>query len=147
MASGDAYEADGKYQKVFSLPRQSKGVYLITKDVVSNIEDGLKKTKIGMLNLFMLHTSAALSINENYDPDVRTDMSRFLDNLVPESFDWDHVDEGADDSVSHSKSSIVGVSLNIPIRDGKLLLGTWQGIYLMEFRDIPHVRKVVATIM
>ncbi|KAL8276928.1 hypothetical protein RQP46_010656 [Phenoliferia psychrophenolica] len=121
--------------------------YLVTDEILKHIEAGLKETQIGMLHLFMQHTSAALSINENCDPDVRTDMTKILDEIVPESFAWDHVDEGPDDSVSHSKSSIVGVSLQIPIQKGRLLLGTWQGVYLLEFRDMPHSRKVVATIM
>jgi secondary thiamine-phosphate synthase enzyme len=74
-------------------------------------------------------------------------MTMALDTVVPESLPWDHLDEGPDDSVSHTKSSIIGVSLQIPISNGRLLLGTWQGVYLCEFRDMPHVRKVVATII
>lgn len=82
-----------------------------------------------MLFLFLQHTSAGLSVNENCDPDVRTDLDRVLDHIVPESFEWDHVDEGPDDSVSHAKSTIVGVSLQLPISDGRLALGTWQGAF------------------
>ncbi|PPQ70773.1 hypothetical protein CVT24_001060 [Panaeolus cyanescens] len=99
--------------------------------------------KVGMLYLFIQHTSAALTVNENYDPDM--DMA--LDTIVPESLKWLHTDEGPDDSVSHTKATLVGSSLTIPITDGKLNLGTWQGIYLTEFRHMPHSRRIVATIL
>ncbi|EKM61147.1 uncharacterized protein PHACADRAFT_247549 [Phanerochaete carnosa HHB-10118-sp] len=100
-----------------------------------------------MLFLFIQHTSAALTINENFDSDVRRDMDMALDNIVPESLNWRHTDEGPEDSVSHTKTSLVGSSISIPITDGQLNLGTWQGIYLTEFRHAPHTRKIVATIL
>ncbi|KIO23128.1 hypothetical protein M407DRAFT_113087 [Tulasnella calospora MUT 4182] len=135
------------WQKTFTLPRKSKGMYLVTDTVVSNIQDGLRDTQIGILHLFIQHTSAAITINENYDPDVRKDMSNALDRIVPESFPWLHTDEGPDDSVSHTKTSIIGPSIQIPITGGRLNLGTWQGIYLAEFREAAHTRTVVATIL
>jgi secondary thiamine-phosphate synthase enzyme len=85
--------------------------------------------QIGILFLFLQHTSAALSLNENCDPTVRTDMDMALDTVVPESLPWEHVDEGPDDSVSHTKSSIIGVSVQIPVTNGRLALGTWQGAF------------------
>ena len=103
--------------------------------------------KIGMLNLFVKHTSCALSINENADPDVRSDMEQILNHLVKENEPYyDHTLEGADDMPAHAKSSLFGVSLSIPITNGRLNLGTWQGIYLCEFRDYGGSRKIVATI-
>ena len=100
-----------------------------------------------MLNLFVQHTSCALSINENADPDVRTDMSKIMDRLVKENEPYyDHTMEGLDDMPAHAKCSLFGVSITIPITNGKLNLGTWQGIYLCEFRDYGGQRQVVAPI-
>ncbi|KAI0691333.1 hypothetical protein BC835DRAFT_1360770 [Cytidiella melzeri] len=135
------------WQKTFTLGRRSKGCHLITNEVVSQIAEGLKDVQVGMLFLFIQHTSAALTINENCDPDVRKDMDMALDNIVPESLDWLHTDEGADDSVSHTKTSLVGATVSMPITNGRLNLGTWQGIYLTEFRHIAHSRRIVATIL
>jgi len=122
-------------------------MHLITDTVTSQIQDGLRETPIGILHLFIQHTSAAITVNENYDSDVRRDMNMALDRIVPESFPWAHVDEGPDDSVSHTKTSIIGPSIQIPITNGKLNLGTWQGIYLAEFRTAGHSRTIVATIL
>lgn len=103
--------------------------------------------KTGLLNIFVKHTSCALTINENADPDVRTDMVKIMDDIVKENQPWyGHTLEGADDMPAHAKSSIFGVSLTIPITDGRLNLGTWQGIYLCEFRNYGGARKLVATI-
>ncbi|CED82469.1 -binding protein 1 [Phaffia rhodozyma] len=135
------------FQKTFQLARKAKGAHLVTDEVVRALGDGLKDVKIGMLFLFIKHTSAGLTLNENYDPDVRSDMTMALDKLVPESLPWQHVDEGPDDSVSHTKTTLVGNTISIPISNGKLQLGTWQGIYLMEFRHLSHVRTVVATVL
>ncbi|BGP14559.1 hypothetical protein JCM10213_001908 [Rhodosporidiobolus nylandii] len=139
--------ADGRFQTTIKLQTRSKGCHLITNEVVAGLGDSLKNVKIGMLFLFLQHTSAGLSLNENCDPDVRTDMDMALDSIVPESLPWEHVDEGPDDSASHTKSSIIGVNVQVPISNGRLALGTWQGIYLTEFRKYPHTRKVVATII
>lgn len=100
-----------------------------------------------MLFLFIKHTSAALTVNENWDIDVRRDMDMALDKIVPEDLEWKHTDEGPDDSASHTKASLVGSSISIPITGGRLSLGTWQGVYLTEFRHAPHARTVVATIL
>ena len=100
-----------------------------------------------MLNLFVKHTSCALSINENADPDVRTDLAKTLDHLVKEDEPYyRHTIEGADDMPAHTKSSLMGVSLTIPITDGRPNLGIWQGIYLCEFRNNGGLRQVVATV-
>ncbi|KAI0094763.1 hypothetical protein BDY19DRAFT_41021 [Irpex rosettiformis] len=131
------------WQKTFTLGRRSKGCHLITDEVVSQIQEGLQGVQIGMLFLFIQHTSAALTINENWD----SDMDMALDNIVPESLNWRHTDEGPDDSVSHTKTSLLGATISIPITSGRLNLGTWQGIYLTEFRHASHSRTVVATIL
>ncbi|CBQ70433.1 conserved hypothetical protein [Sporisorium reilianum SRZ2] len=135
------------WQKQFTLGSRSKGCHLVTNEVMPHLEEGLKGVKIGVLTLFIQHTSAALSLNENFDRDVRTDMDMALDKVVPESLPWKHTDEGPDDSVSHTKASLIGPSITIPITDGRLNVGTWQGIYLCEFRKLAHKRKIVATIV
>lgn len=117
----------------------------MTREVLSHLPE-LPRT--GLLNLFVKHTSCALSINENADPDVRSDMARIYDRLVRENEPYyDHVLEGADDMPAHAKCGLTGVSLCIPIVGGKLDLGTWQGVYLCEFRDYGGERQVTATIM
>jgi len=135
------------WQKTFTLTRRDKGCYLITDEIIQNIQPGIQDVQVGMLFLFIQHTSAALTINENYDSDVRKDMDMALDNIVPEHLDWRHTDEGPDDSVSHTKTSLIGNTISVPITNGRLNLGTWQGIYLTEFRYAPHSRKVVATVL
>ena len=132
-------------QVEFTLKPRTRGFHLITQEVMSQFPE-LPET--GLLNLFVKHTSCALSINENYDPSVRSDMERIYNNLVKENQAYyTHVDEGADDMPSHAKCSLTGVSLTIPITSGRLNLGTWQGIYLCEFRDYGGARQVVATIV
>ena len=112
---------------------------------MSGIPQQLPET--GLLNLFVQHTSCALTINENADPDVRTDMEKILNRMVKENEPYyDHTLEGADDMPAHAKSSLIGVSITIPITNGRLNLGTWQGIYLCEFRNYGGPRKIVATI-
>ncbi|KIK06903.1 hypothetical protein K443DRAFT_673796 [Laccaria amethystina LaAM-08-1] len=135
------------WQKTFTLSKRAKGCHLVTEEVASQIQAGLLGVEVGMLFLFIQHTSAALTVNENFDKDVRKDMDMALDTIVPESLDWRHTDEGPDDSVSHTKASLVGTSISIPITNGQLNLGTWQGIYLTEFRHVAHTRRVVATIL
>ncbi|KAG1899122.1 uncharacterized protein F5891DRAFT_1039748 [Suillus fuscotomentosus] len=129
------------WQKTFSLSQRSKGCHLVTDEVYAHITPGIKDVKVGMLFLFIQHTSAALTINENYD----RDMDMALDNIVPESLNWMHTDEGPD--VSHTKTSLIGATISIPITDGRLNLGTWQGIYLTEFRHAAHSRRIVATVL
>ncbi len=132
-------------QKEFTLSAKRRGCHLVTHEIMSNLPLPLPKT--GLLNLFVKHTSCALSVNENADPDVRGDMERIMNRLVPENEPYyEHVLEGADDMPAHAKCSLFGVSLTIPISDGQLNLGTWQGIYLCEFRDYGGTRRIVATI-
>ena len=133
-------------QKVeFALAAKHRGCHLVTREIIDRLPKPLPKA--GLLNLFVKHTSCALSINENADPDVRSDMEKIMDHIVRENEPYyDHVLEGADDMPAHAKSSLFGVSLSIPITDGRLNLGTWQGIYLCEFRDYGGPRRIVATI-
>jgi secondary thiamine-phosphate synthase enzyme len=132
-------------QRIFTLKPRTRGFHLITGEVVAQLPP-LPRT--GILNLFVQHTSCALSINENYDPSVRADMEQIYNRLVRENEPYyRHTDEGSDDMPSHAKSSLTGVSLTIPITNGRLNLGTWQGIYLCEFRDYGGARRVVATVM
>ena len=132
-------------QTEFSLAAKCRGCHLVTHEVLDFLPKPLPK--MGMLNLFVKHTSCALSINENADPDVRTDMEKILNRMVKENEPYyDHTLEGADDMPAHAKSSLIGVSITIPITNGRLNLGTWQGIYLCEFRNYGGPRKIVATI-
>ena len=129
----------------FSLSAKRRGCHLVTQEIQTHLPRPLPKA--GLLHLFVKHTSCALSINENADPDVRSDMEKVLNHIVRENEPYyDHVLEGADDMPAHAKSSLFGVSLTIPITDGRLNLGTWQGIYLCEFRDYVGPRRIVATI-
>ncbi|KAL2828061.1 hypothetical protein BDW59DRAFT_143718 [Aspergillus cavernicola] len=135
-------------QKSFTLPPRSRGSYLITEHITSSIPE-LRDYKIGMLNLFIQHTSCALSLNENWDEDVREDMSDALDRIAPVDKRgnlYRHSAEGEDDMPAHIKSALIGASVNIPISNGRLATGTWQGIWYLEFRASRHTRKVVATI-
>ncbi|KAF3064838.1 UPF0047 protein C4A8.02c [Daldinia childiae] len=138
------------FQKQFTLPPRSRGSYLITDHVVKEIPE-IRNYKVGLLNLFVQHTSCALSLNENWDDDVRADMSDALDRIAPEAGPkgeelYRHSAEGSDDMPAHIKSALIGASVTIPIKDGKLATGTWQGVWYLEFREVRHTRKVVATI-
>ncbi|RDW59720.1 hypothetical protein BP6252_12807 [Coleophoma cylindrospora] len=135
-------------QKTLTLPSKSRGSYLVTDEIVSQLPE-LKNYKVGLLNLFIQHTSCALSLNENWDTDVREDMSDALDRIAPEDRKgtlYRHSAEGLDDMPAHIKSALIGASVTIPISNGKLATGTWQGIWYLEFRAARHSRKVVATI-
>ncbi|TID13408.1 secondary thiamine-phosphate synthase enzyme [Venturia nashicola] len=136
------------FQKTIALPPKSRGSYLITDHITKQIPE-IKNFKVGILHLFVQHTSCALSLNENWDSDVREDMSDAMERIVP--FDkkgdlYRHSAEGDDDMPAHIKSALIGASVTIPITDGKLATGTWQGIWYLEFRTSKHSRKVVATI-
>ena len=132
-------------QTEFRLSAKRRGCHLITREILDNLPKPLPK--VGLLNLFVKHTSCALSINENADPDVRSDMEKIMNHIVKENEPYyDHVLEGADDMPAHAKSSLFGVSVTIPTTNGRLNLGTWQGIYLCEFRDYGGPRSIVATI-
>ena len=130
----------------FSISTDHEGMYNITARLREVIrESGVQS---GFAVVYCPHTTAGITINENADPDVRTDMTKIYDRLIKENEPYyDHVLEGADDMPAHAKCSLTGVSLNIPISKGKLNLGTWQGIYLCEFRDYGGRRKLTATII
>lgn len=131
------------HQKEISLKSRSRGFHLITRELESQIDFPEK----GLLNLFIKHTSAGLTINENADPSVRVDFETIFNKLIPENDpSYIHTQEGADDMPAHIKSSLTGVSLNIPITNHRLALGIWQGIYLCEFRNYGGNRSVLATI-
>ncbi|MCB9017268.1 MAG: secondary thiamine-phosphate synthase enzyme YjbQ [Paludibacteraceae bacterium] len=132
-------------QTEFSLEPQSRGFHLITEEVVRKLP---QLPQVGLLHLFIKHTSAALSINENADPDVLTDLGAVFDRLVKERESYYlHTMEGPDDMPSHVKSTIVGADITIPICNHKLNMGIWQGIYLCEFRNSATSRHVVATVI
>ena len=132
-------------QVAFKLKPQSRGFHLITDEVLRHLSQ-LPKT--GLLNLFVQHTSCSLSICENWDPSVREDLESIYDRLIPENAPYyQHTLEGSEDMPAHAKCIITGVSINIPITDGQLNLGTWQGIYLCEFRNDGGCRHIVATIL
>ena len=132
-------------QTEFALAPRRRGIHLVTGDILRQLPV-LPRT--GLLNLLVKHTSAALALNENADPDVRHDLNEIFNRLVPENAPYYlHTLEGDDDMPAHAKSVMVGASLTIPITDGRLNLGTWQGIYLCEFRDYGGSRKIVATVI
>ena len=131
-------------QVEIDLQSRRRGFHLITGEILRNLPP---LPEVGLLHLFIKHTSAGLSINENADPDVRMDMESIFNHLVKEREPYyQHTLEGNDDMPAHAKSSIIGTSVTIPITNGKLNLGTWQGIYLCEFRNYGGNRRMVATI-
>ena len=132
-------------QKDFILPPYKRGYHLVTHI----IEQELGELPVsGLVSQFIRHTSAALSVNENADPSVRIDFESFINRLVPEKDPiYTHIFEGTDDMPAHIKASLLGPGLNIPVRNGKLHMGTWQGIYLCEFRNRGGARKITATII
>lgn len=133
-------------QKQFSLKARPRGFHLITDEVVRQLPE-LADYRIGVLHIFIQHTSASLTINENADPTVRGDIERHFNQFVPEcAAYYQHDYEGDDDMPAHIKSSTLGCSLTIPISNGQLALGTWQGIYLGEHRNHGGSRRVVVTI-
>ena len=132
-----------KHYPIQLTPR-SRGFYLITREVLSQIP---ALPEEGIFHLFIQHTSAGITINEKADPSVLVDYESYFNHIVPEQMPFiTHDIEGPDDMPAHIKSTLVGSSLSIPISRGRLMLGTWQGIYLCEFRNRPHRRKLVATI-
>ncbi|MEX0771581.1 MAG: secondary thiamine-phosphate synthase enzyme YjbQ [Balneolales bacterium] len=134
------------HQQTITLKSQKRGFHLVTDEILSQIER-LNEIKVGLAHIHILHTSAALSINENTDPDVRYDFDTFFTKLVPEDqSQYRHTLEGPDDMTSHIKSSLLGSSLTIPIRDGNPYLGTWQGIYLCEHRNNGGPRSIILTL-
>ncbi len=132
-------------QRTLQLAARSRGFHLITGEVVDALPE-LGELGVGILHLFLQHTSASLSINENADPDVPLDLETSLSAIAPEDFPHLHTCEGPDDMPAHVKSSLLGCSLSIPIQNGRPCLGTWQGIYLCEHRNRGGSRRVVATL-
>ena len=133
-------------QKTITLSPKPRGFHIITHDVLENIPE-IKDFKTGILQLFIKHTSASLTINENADPTVRTDFESHFNMLAPENQSYyQHTFEGSDDMPAHLKASLLGSSVSIPITDGRLNLGTWQGIYLCEHRNRGSDRKLIITI-
>ncbi|KAI8906844.1 hypothetical protein EDD86DRAFT_174496, partial [Gorgonomyces haynaldii] len=133
-------------QQQISLQPKRRGCHLVTNEVVSQVPE-LSKYSVGLMHVFIQHTSASLTLNENADPSVRVDMESSLNRIVPEDMDYTHDDEGADDMPAHVKSSLFGASVTIPITNGRLNLGqTWQGIWLCEHRNRGGSRRLVITI-
>ena len=134
------------FQKEISLNPQKRGFHLITSEILAQISTEIQSINIGQLQVFIKHTSASLTINENADPTVRVDFESYINTFVPENEPfYKHTYEGADDMPAHIKSSLFGASVTIPITNGKLNLGIWQGIYLCEHRDYGGSRSVVIT--
>jgi len=134
-------------QSKLTLNPHPRGFHLITEDVRNALPD-ISDLRAGILQVFIQHTSASLTINENASPDVRSDMEAHMNELVPENQPYyDHTLEGSDDMPAHIKASLLDTSLTIPIRDGQLALGTWQGIYLNEHRNHGGPRSLILTVM
>lgn len=134
-------------QKEFSLKPKRRGFHLITNEILGHVPE-LKEINSGTAHIFVKHTSCSLSINENADPTVRTDMEKHFNKLVPEDADYfEHTFEGPDDMTSHIKSTIIGSGITVPVSHGRFNLGTWQGIYLCEHRNHGGARKIVVTII
>ena len=128
-----------------SLRARPRGFHLVTDEVVRELPE-LRDVRVGLCHLFIRHTSASLTLNENASPDVRRDFETWFNDAVPEDFAWTHTLEGPDDMPAHVKASLLGPSLSLPVRDGRLALGTWQGVYLCEHRDDGGSRSVLATL-
>ncbi len=134
------------FQKEIKLSAKSRGFHLVTGEVMEQIPE-IKNVALGFLQIFIKHTSASLTINENADPTVREDFESHFNKMVPENMSYyKHTMEGSDDMPAHIKAALLGTSLQIPISNGRLNLGTWQGIYLCEHRDHGGSRKLVLTI-
>ena len=131
------------FQQEIQLSRR-RGFHIITPEIVNALPQ-MKEISTGMCHIFIRHTSASLCINENAAADVRLDMENFFNRLVPEDDNWIHVEEGSDDMPAHIKAAMLGSSVTVPVRDGRLALGTWQGIYFCEHRDHGGPRRMIIT--
>lgn len=131
-------------QRILTLSPYRRGFHLITRQVSEAVPE-LARVETGLLHIFIQHTSASLTLNENADPDVRVDMETALSHAVPEDLPFVHTLEGPDDMPAHVKSSLMGASVSLPISHGRLLLGTWQGVYLCEHRNHAEGRRLVLT--
>lgn len=132
-------------QHELTLEARPRGFHLVTREVLAGVPE-LRDVRVGLLHVLILHTSASLTLNENASPDVRRDFETWANHAVPEDFAWTHTLEGSDDMPAHVKASLMGPSLTLPVADGQLRLGTWQGIYLCEHRDRGGARRLVATL-
>jgi secondary thiamine-phosphate synthase enzyme len=132
-------------QREIRLEPRRRGFHLVTREVVEALPE-LRELQVGLCHLLIRHTSASLTLNENASPDVRADFRSWFDAAVPEEFAWTHTLEGADDMPAHVKASLLGPSLTLPVSDGELALGTWQGVYLCEHRDRGGARTLLATL-
>jgi secondary thiamine-phosphate synthase enzyme len=134
------------FQQAITLKQHTRGFHLITHEVVNAVPE-MKQIEKGICQVFIQHTSASLTINENADPTVRKDFERYFNRIVPESrHDYLHNNEGPDDMPAHLKAAMLGSSVSIPVSRGRLALGTWQGIYLCEHRDAGGPRELVITV-
>jgi secondary thiamine-phosphate synthase enzyme len=133
------------FARELALPPFSRGFHLITTPVVEALPE-IKKIRVGLLHVFIQHTSASLTINENADPDVPADLESSFSSIAPERFPYRHTVEGPDDMPAHVKAALLGSSVSVPIGDGRLRLGTWQGIYLCEHRNRASSRRLVLTL-
>ena len=135
-------------QVQLTLPPAKRGCHIITQRVTKAIEEPMRSIDVGIAHIFVQHTSCSLMLNENADPHVRADMETFMTRVVPEgpSAPWQHTDEGYDDMPAHVKAAMFGSSLTLPIRNGRLALGTWQGVWLAEHRNEPTSRSLIITL-
>jgi secondary thiamine-phosphate synthase enzyme len=131
-------------QKTVQLPARPRGFHLITDEVLAALPE-LRELETGLLHVFIQHTSASLTVNENADADVPRDLESSFSAIAPEEFPYRHTSEGPDDMPAHVKASLLGSSVTVPIRGGRLALGTWQGIYLCEHRNRASGRRLVLT--
>lgn len=133
------------FQRKISFPSHRRGFHLVTRHVTESLPE-ISQIQAGFLQVFLLHTSASLTINENADPDVRIDFETAMNHAVPENLNYVHTLEGPDDMPAHVKASMMGTTVQIPVGEGRLLLGTWQGIYLCEHRNQGGSRQAVLTL-
>jgi secondary thiamine-phosphate synthase enzyme len=133
-------------QREIRLQARSRGFHLVTGEVEAALPE-LRELRVGLAHLFIRHTSASLTLNENASPDVRRDFDAWFDRAVPEDAPyWTHTVEGPDDMPAHIKASLLGPALSLPVREGRLALGTWQGVYLCEHRDRGGPRSLLVTL-
>jgi secondary thiamine-phosphate synthase enzyme len=132
-------------QRTVTLPAHKRGFHLITREIMAELPE-LARIGVGLLHVFIQHTSASLTINENADPDVPADLESSFSAIAPEDFPYQHTMEGPDDMPAHVKAALLGSSVTIPVANGQLCLGTWQGIYLCEHRNNGGRRRLVVTL-
>ncbi len=133
------------FQQQLRLQEKKRGFHLVTSEVIHAMPQ-IKEIQTGICHVFIQHTSASITINENADPTVRKDFEMYFNKVVPENINYVHDDEGSDDMPAHLKASMLGSSVTIPIHNGRLAFGTWQGIYLCEHRDHGGARDIIVTV-